>query len=409
MTDIPIDQIKIGKRYRVQLGDLETLARSIQRVGLLHPVVINRDMQLIAGHRRLEALRSLGWTEIPARIIDLDDVLRAEHDENVCRLDFAPSEAVDIGRALEDREREKAKERQASGWGNHSGSDKLSEPNGNTRDKVGKAVGMSGATYDRAKQVVEAAEQEPEKYEPLVKKMDATGSVNAAYLQLKKMQSGDAWTPRRFNVWQAWEIEPFQRTYPGQLPAELLRNVLYYTTDPGDMVIDAFAGGGNMALVCERMDRVCISFDIDPQFENIIQHDSTERFPPEIDGAALVFLDPPYWKQKKGEYSEQANDLVNLGLNEFYRAIEKVIGNALAVLKPRGHIALIIGASQGEKQYHDHALEIYAKTRGYPMRLVNRVTVPYPTSQYAPFQMTRAADEKMMLNLRTDILIWEKQ
>lgn len=50
---------------------------------------------------------------------------------------------------------------------------------GPVRDKLGSAVGMSGKTYERAKEIVEAAAAEPEKFGPLVEKMDRTGKVRA--------------------------------------------------------------------------------------------------------------------------------------------------------------------------------------------------------------------------------------
>ena len=66
-----IDQIQIGFRYRKDLGDLRALADSIAEVGLLHPVVVTPEGRLIAGQRRLEACRLLGWTEVPVTVVDL--------------------------------------------------------------------------------------------------------------------------------------------------------------------------------------------------------------------------------------------------------------------------------------------------------------------------------------------------
>jgi len=60
-----IDQIQVGFRYRKDLGNLRTLAESIEEVGLLHPVVVTPEGRLVAGQRRLEACRMLGWTEVP--------------------------------------------------------------------------------------------------------------------------------------------------------------------------------------------------------------------------------------------------------------------------------------------------------------------------------------------------------
>ena len=53
------------------MGDLVALAQSIEDVGLLHPIVITPDYRLIAGRRRLEAYKTLGWTEIPVHVVSL--------------------------------------------------------------------------------------------------------------------------------------------------------------------------------------------------------------------------------------------------------------------------------------------------------------------------------------------------
>ena len=178
-----IDNIRLGHRYRKDMGNVHALADSIATVGLLHPIVVTPDGELIAGARRLEAAKLLGWEDIPATVIDLDDLIRAEHDENSVRKDFTPSEAVAIGRALEPLEREAAKER--------SGTRTDLEPpenftGGNALDRVASTVGMSRPTYSKAKAIVEAAEAEPETFGDLAERMDATGSVHGAYKELKK-------------------------------------------------------------------------------------------------------------------------------------------------------------------------------------------------------------------------------
>lgn len=188
------DQIVVGQRHRQELGDIASLARSIQELGLLHPLVVNNDGHLIAGRRRLEAVRELGWLIVPVHVVyglsDALKALQAERDENTCRKDFTPSEAVAIGKALEELEKPKAKQRQAQKLkkGNatpvvencHHG-----ESNGKTRDKVADAVGMSGRTYEKAKKVVDAAEEEPEQFGPVKDEMDKTGKVDPAFQKVK--------------------------------------------------------------------------------------------------------------------------------------------------------------------------------------------------------------------------------
>ena len=201
---VHIEDISIGDRHRGDLGDINSLAESIQAVGLLHPVVVTPDHRLIAGLRRLKACQSLGWDTVPVRVVDTEELLRAEHDENAVRKDFTPSEAVAIGRELEKQEREKAKERETAGISQPP------EPCGNlpqgspgkTRDKVGRAIGMSGKTYEKAKRVVEAAEQDPNAYGELREKMDRTGRVDPAYKELRKRRKQER-----------------KRTVPADLPA----------------------------------------------------------------------------------------------------------------------------------------------------------------------------------------------
>src|SRR5215467_8213213 len=96
---VPLSQLAIGERHRRDMGDLAGLAVSMAELGLLHPVVIRPDGTLIAGERRLRAAALLGWAEIPATVVDLDNIARGEFAENAIRKDFTLSEAVAIKRA----------------------------------------------------------------------------------------------------------------------------------------------------------------------------------------------------------------------------------------------------------------------------------------------------------------------
>jgi hypothetical protein len=93
-----------------------------------------------------------------------------------------------MGAAIEGLERQEAKERQkaAGARGKEGGRGKKKEnPSGNlpegngvatdSRDRTAESVGMSGRTFEKAKQVVAAAEAEPEKYGDLPAVMDRPG------------------------------------------------------------------------------------------------------------------------------------------------------------------------------------------------------------------------------------------
>jgi N6-adenosine-specific RNA methylase IME4 len=176
-----VSELRIGQRHRRDPGDLRALADSIAAVGLLHPVVIRPDNRLVAGERRLQAVRLLGWTEVPVTVVDPADVLRAEADENSARKDFTPSEAVAIHRDLAGP--------LATPVGRpNNGGNFPPIPRGKTRDKVAAYVGMSGRTLDKAVAVVEAADAEPE-LRDLVALMDHKGKVDHAYRELQRRRN----------------------------------------------------------------------------------------------------------------------------------------------------------------------------------------------------------------------------
>lgn len=99
-----IKDIKIKKRVRKDLGDIDLLADSIKRYGLMSPITINTQYELIAGHRRLEAMKSLGETEIDAIMVDTKNKLlqlELELEENNQRKPFTDDELYEGYKALE--------------------------------------------------------------------------------------------------------------------------------------------------------------------------------------------------------------------------------------------------------------------------------------------------------------------
>lgn len=101
---VKIDEITIPERVRQALGDLSQLMKSMQTHGQLNPIVITPDYHLIAGHRRLESGKRLGWRSINAIILsDLDEIakLEIEIDENVHRKPLSADELADAFDRLE--------------------------------------------------------------------------------------------------------------------------------------------------------------------------------------------------------------------------------------------------------------------------------------------------------------------
>lgn len=101
---IPISSIKVKKRVRKDLGNLEELKASLRTYGLLNPITINGRYELIAGERRLTAAKELGWTNIHANIVDnLTEIeqLEMEIEQNNQRKEFTDEELLEGYRRLE--------------------------------------------------------------------------------------------------------------------------------------------------------------------------------------------------------------------------------------------------------------------------------------------------------------------
>ena len=99
----------LGRLREVDPAQVKALAESIKEVGLINPITVYpRDIirngqtvegyGLVAGAHRLEACKSLGWSEVPVVVVDLNDNDRiiAECDENLCGSRLSPAEKAEF-------------------------------------------------------------------------------------------------------------------------------------------------------------------------------------------------------------------------------------------------------------------------------------------------------------------------
>lgn len=148
ITTVAIDDIQIGQRHRQALGDIDGLAQSIAEDGLLQPIGVTPDHRLVFGYRRLVACRDkLGWTQIPAVVISIENLTKAEWIENTIRKNLTASEMVAITDALRSFYR---------------GGDRCSEQyrknvTAVTKKEACEIAGWKLDKYDDAKRVVERA------------------------------------------------------------------------------------------------------------------------------------------------------------------------------------------------------------------------------------------------------------
>jgi hypothetical protein len=77
LTPLPLSALQPSPRNpRRRLDGVAELAESIREYGLLQPIVVrsvDEGYQVVAGHRRLEAVRALGWDTVPAVVQAVDE------------------------------------------------------------------------------------------------------------------------------------------------------------------------------------------------------------------------------------------------------------------------------------------------------------------------------------------------
>jgi ParB family chromosome partitioning protein len=100
---IPIQDIIVKKRIRHDMGDISGLADSMKRYGQINPIMITKNNILIAGGRRLEAAKYLGWKTINVVVADVNEkITRLEYEieENIQRRELSGEEIAQATREL---------------------------------------------------------------------------------------------------------------------------------------------------------------------------------------------------------------------------------------------------------------------------------------------------------------------
>jgi ParB-like chromosome segregation protein Spo0J len=169
------------------------LVESIEKVGVLQPIVIDRNKQILAGHRRWEACRTIAERRpdkdfrIPATIFTGSD-FQAEQlviESNRQRVKTPEQKAREF-RELKRIEAALAKERQLAAQNNKAArAVKASLPEqakGQARDKAAEALGMGGRTAEKLLALVQKADAgDPEARSALDAVNEGRMSVDAAY------------------------------------------------------------------------------------------------------------------------------------------------------------------------------------------------------------------------------------
>jgi DNA-binding XRE family transcriptional regulator len=221
--------------------------------------------------------------------------------------------------------------------------------------------------------------------------------------------------PPIYNVWKQ-QTKTNAVSHFGNSEARWVENLLYLYTEPAGIVVDPFGGGGSTIDVCKKWNRRYYVSDRKPivaREHEIRLHDLTTGLPsvPRWKDVDLVYLDPPYWKQAEGQYSDDPTDLANMPLEEFNAALAGIVNEFGKKLKASArttpqHIALIIQPTQWkapDRGFVDHVGDMLRMVK-LPVDM--RYSVPYESQQCTAQMVDWAKANRRCLVLTREIVVW---
>jgi hypothetical protein len=421
MTTIPVDAVVYREDLYPRLAkDPALVQRYAEHIDVMPPIEVNQHRELIDGWHRWTAHKKAERAEVPVTI--------TETASDVELLALAIRRNASHGKQLEERDKKSAAIRlYAAGTGleKNAIADVLSVTERavrgylsdvekqlrEQRDETIRSMWLACASVTEIADAVGVTAETVNQRIGDIQKAEALPKSE----QLTARYAEPDWTPPLFDIWNPGKKSSAQLGHYGNTCMEFVDNLLYTFTEPFDIVIDPFAGGGSTIDVCKkRLRRYWVSDrkPIPERAEEIRQHDVVTdgvTGPYHWGEVALVYLDPPYWKQAAGKYSDDPTDLANMPLEQFTDAMVGIIEGYGKKMHEGAHVACIISPTQWPNEdkstvYHD--IDFAARVKKN-LRLVRRVICPYSTEQYNGTQVNIAKEQKLWLTLSRTMLVWQ--
>lgn len=365
---------------------VEKIARSIQEFGFLSPCLIDRDLNIIAGHGRVMAAEKLGLETVPCVFVEgLTDEQRRAYiladnrltelggwDEETLAQELAFLEDIDfdlsiIGfdEGLEERAKENKEERaretladrflvspfsildKRTGWWSAR---REAWKNLGIRSEIGR--GNDGDETRDGLTFANSA-QSPETYEKKNK---------------YEAEIGHTVTWDEF-----FDVFPNAAAFTGtSIFDPVVCEIAYrWFSSPAAKILDPFAGGSVRGIVAALLDREYTGIDLSERqitanrnnwreiSHALINEEGTAKEPTWIIGDSLnikdlapgeydlIFTCPPYADLEV--YSDDPADLSNMEYSDFLKAYREIIAKAVSMLKPDSFAVIVVGDVRDKK------------------------------------------------------------
>lgn len=398
---VNVDEVKLDKDFYPRFGlDNETVNLYMLNLVNLPPISITKEMELIDGYHRLTAHKAAGLKDIEAEILDISK-------------EAVLVEAIKRN-ALHGKQLTKAEKKSLT--------IRLYEQE-ITQEEIGKVLSIAQPTISgwlHKKEQAKKEEQERQIVELYLQDYtqeeiaNQIGLTRGRITQIVNNIKSDILEnpPNPSHIWlHNYRLIPKlgngRLNYPGNLPPEIVENVLYYWTEPFDLIVDPMAGGGSTIDVCKKLYRRYKTTDIKPIRDDVEQWDLTKGYPLEAKNCNLIFLDPPYYK--KIDYGEQS--VSSLDRDNFLKFTEKLAKDSFKTIKKGGYVALIISDYLDYENATQSILtpEYYTQFKKVGFTPINHIQLPLSTEQWSPTDVERAKEKKILLAISRDLYIFRRE
>lgn len=306
--------------------EFEGLKQSLTTFGQQENLIVNKDMTLISGHQRLQAMLALGWTEATCNVVDLDkheekklnvimnsqaiagkfDELKLAEileelklDDNYEALRLNKLEPLDL--SLDGIEEDEPPEISQDPPYNvdYTGKTKDALKIDNDQMDDGEFLAFLADAYRRADEHMKSgaafyifhADSEGYNFRAAVKEVNwmlkqcliwvkQTMVMGRQDYQWKHEPILYGWKSGSSHSWFAdrkqTTVLNFDRPsrsseHPTMKPIEILAYLIQNSSKAGDVVYDGFSGSGSTLIACEQLDRVCYAVELDPRYCDVIR------------------------------------------------------------------------------------------------------------------------------------------
>ena len=418
---IPVNQVIFREDLypRIKTSP-ETVQKYAEDLSVLPPIELNQRLELIDGWHRWTAHKKANAETIPYFITETSndgELLELAIGRNAAHgLQLSQEDKRDMARkiyhATSERERDAKKkvlarilsvsERTVRDW-----LSRIDKDSKEARDR--RIFEMWMACYTQE----EIAERENVPRETVRDLIGSFGEIgNLAESAKAAASHATDFEPPLYNIWKQQEKTAGLNHF-GNSEMRWVDNLLYLYTAPFEIVVDPFAGGGSTIDICKKRFRRYWVADRKPVIEReneIRKWDIVDGLPPlpRWKDVRLVYLDPPYWRQAAGQYSDDPSDLANMPLNEFTGTLADLV-KGFAKKLTAGYVALIMQPTQWKAPEHvftDHVADLLRLMKA-PIEM--RFSVPYESQQCNAQMVEWAKTNRKCLVLTREVIVWKSE